>query len=108
MSDGLHRYESVFSGLTCITQPSSRIFLIGEQPNPWDLLQPRDKMSRHRGAELRRRYGRLGGTSLFNVFHIRLYLHPAPFAKGAGDGVLHHATSAMPDAIASSRYGVTS
>ena len=37
------------------SEPSSRTFLIGEQPNPWDLLQPRDKVSRHRGAELRRR-----------------------------------------------------
>ena len=48
------------------SEPSSRIFLIGEQPNPWDLLQPQDKMSRHRGAELHRRYGRLGGTSLLS------------------------------------------
>ena len=32
-------------------EPNSRIFLIGEQPNPWDLLQPQDKMSRHRGAK---------------------------------------------------------
>ena len=47
-------------------EPSSRIFLIGEQPNPWDLLQPQDKMSRHRGAEQRRRYGRLGATSLLS------------------------------------------
>ena len=46
------------------SEPSSRTILIGEQPNPWDLLQPRDMVSRHRGAELRRRYGRLGGTSL--------------------------------------------
>ncbi len=30
------------------SEPSSRTFLIGEQPNPWDLLQPQDKMSRHR------------------------------------------------------------
>ncbi len=37
------------------SEPSSRDFLIGEQPNPWDLLQPQDKSSRHRGAELRRR-----------------------------------------------------
>ena len=36
-------------------EPSSRTFLIGEQPNAWDLLQPRAKVSRHRGAELRRR-----------------------------------------------------
>ena len=48
------------------SEPSSRITLIGEQPNPWELLHPRDVMSRHRGAELRRRYGRLGGTSLLS------------------------------------------
>ena len=48
-------------------EPSSRNFLIGEQPNPWDLLQPQDKLSRHRGAELRRRYELLGGTSLLSL-----------------------------------------
>ena len=47
-------------------EPSSRIFLIGEQPNPWDLLQPQDKMSRHRGAEPHRRYGLLDATSLLS------------------------------------------
>ena len=46
------------------SKPSSRTALIGEQPNPWDLLQPRDKVSRHRGAELRRRYELLGEISL--------------------------------------------
>ena len=49
------------------SEPSSRIILIGEQPNPWELLHPQDMMSRHRGAELRRRYGRLGGTSLLSL-----------------------------------------
>ena len=48
-------------------EPSSRIFLIGEQPNPWELLHPQDKMSRHRGAELRRRFELLGGTSLLSL-----------------------------------------
>ena len=48
------------------SEPSSRTFLIGEQPNPWDLLQPQDKMSRHRGAEHRRRYELLGDTSLLS------------------------------------------
>jgi hypothetical protein len=38
-------------------EPSSRTTLIGEQPNPWDLLQPQDVMSRHRGAKRLRRYG---------------------------------------------------
>ena len=34
------------------SEPSSRAALIGEQPNPWDLLQPQDATSRHRGANL--------------------------------------------------------
>ena len=54
-------------------------------------LHPRDKMSRHRGAELRRRSGRLGGTSLFIIDWLanRLYHHPALiFTIRAGDGVL--------------------
>ncbi len=33
------------------SEPSSRAALIGEQPNPWDLLQPQDATSRHRGAK---------------------------------------------------------
>src|SRR3954465_2035098 len=45
-------------------EPNSRTTLIGEQPNPWDLLQPQDVMSRHRGAKHHRRCGRLGGISL--------------------------------------------
>ena len=48
------------------SEPSSRNTLIGEQPNPWDLLQPQDVMSRHRGAKQRRRYGRLGAISLLS------------------------------------------
>ena len=48
------------------SEPSSRATLIGEQPNPWDLLQPQDVMSRHRGAKQRRRYGRLGAISLLS------------------------------------------
>ncbi len=56
-----------FSLLTSLRfEPSSRTALIGEQPNPWDLLQPQDAMSRHRGAEPPRRYGLLGETSLLS------------------------------------------
>ncbi len=47
-------------------EPSSRTFLIGEQPNPWKLLHLQDKMSRHRGAEQSRRYGLSGSTSLLS------------------------------------------
>ena len=48
------------------SEPSSRAALIGEQPNPWDLLQPQDATSRHRGAEPPRRCGRLGETNLLS------------------------------------------
>ena len=47
-------------------EPSSRTALIGEQPNPWDLLQPQDAMSRHRGAKPPRRYERLVAISLLS------------------------------------------
>ena len=48
------------------SEPSSRTALIGEQPNPWDLLQPQDAMSRHRGAKPRRRCELLGVISLLS------------------------------------------
>src|SRR5574339_1325740 len=48
------------------SKPSSRTALIGEQPNPWDLLQPQDAMSRHRGAKPRRRYELSGAISLLS------------------------------------------
>ena len=47
-------------------EPSSRTTLMGEQPNPWDLLQPQDVMSRHRGAKPPRRYELLGEISLLS------------------------------------------
>src|SRR3989304_687965 len=48
------------------SEPSSRAALMGEQPNPWDLIQPQDATSRHRGAEPRRRCELLGVTSLLS------------------------------------------
>lgn len=48
------------------SKPSSRAALMGEQPNPWDLLQPQDATSRHRGAKPSRRYGLLGKISLLS------------------------------------------
>jgi hypothetical protein len=48
------------------SKPSSRTALMGEQPNPWDLLRPQDAMSRHRGAKQCRRYGLLGTISLLS------------------------------------------
>src|SRR5947207_12552698 len=48
------------------SEPSSRTALTGEQPDPWDLLRPRDAMSRHRGAKPLRRCGLLGAISLLS------------------------------------------
>ena len=48
------------------SEPSSRTALIGEQPNPWNLLQPQDAMSRHRGAKPSRRCGLLEPISLLS------------------------------------------
>ena len=52
------------------SKPSSRATLIGEQPNPWDLLQPQDVTSRHRGAKPRRRYELLGAISLLSLAYL--------------------------------------
>ena len=60
------------------SEPSSRATLIGEQPNPWDLLQPRDVTSRHRGAKPLRRYELLGGISLFSPEYL-LSFERCPF-----------------------------
>src|SRR3989442_13735841 len=48
------------------SEPSSRDALMGEQPNPWDLLQPQDAPSRHRGAKPCRRCELLGKISLLS------------------------------------------
>ena len=64
------------------SEPSSRATLIGEQPNPWDLLQPQDVTSRHRGAKPLRRYELLGGISLLSPEYLlsfeRWPFHSAP------------------------------
>ena len=66
------------------SKPSSRTTLIGEQPNPWDLLQPQDVMSRHRGAKHRRRYELLGGISLLSPEYL-LSVERWPFHSGPPD-----------------------
>src|ERR1035437_9927206 len=66
------------------SEPSSRTTLIGEQPNPWDLLQPQDVMSRHRGAKHSRRYGLLGSISLLSPAYL-LSVERWPFHEGPPD-----------------------
>ena len=64
------------------SKPSSRTTLNGEQPYPWDLLQPQDVMSRHRGAKHRRRYELLGSISLLSPAYLlsveRGHFHAGP------------------------------
>src|SRR5450756_205617 len=52
------------------SKPSSRTTLNGEQPYPWDRLQPQDVMSRHRGAKPHRRYGRSDAISLLSPAYL--------------------------------------
>ena len=66
------------------SKPSSRTTLIGEQPNPWDLLQPQDVMSRHRGAKQFRRYELLGTISLLSPAYL-LSVERWPFHTGPPD-----------------------
>ena len=66
------------------SEPSSRTALIGEQPNPWDRLQPQDAMSRHRGANHPRRYGLLEGISLLSPAYL-LSVERWPFHTGPPD-----------------------
>ena len=65
-------------------EPSSRTALNGEQPYPWDLLQPQDVMSRHRGAKRFRRYGLLGIISLLSPAYL-LSVERWPFHAGPPD-----------------------
>lgn len=66
------------------SKPSSRAALMGEQPNPWDLLQPQDATSRHRGAKPSRRYGLLGKISLLSPGYL-LSAERHPFHSGVPD-----------------------
>ena len=52
------------------SEPSSRTALIGEQPNPWELLHPQDAMNRHRGAKPERRYELLTPISLLSPAYL--------------------------------------
>src|ERR1044072_7075506 len=63
------------------SEPSSRTTLIGEQPNPWDLLQPQDVMRRHRGGKRCLRYGLLGIISLLSPAYL-LSVERWPFHSG--------------------------
>ena len=66
------------------SKPSSRTALMGEQPNPWDLLQPQDVMNRHRGAKLPRRYGLSEEISLLSPGYL-LSVERHPFHQEMPD-----------------------
>src|SRR4030043_265090 len=52
------------------SEPNSRTALMGEQPNPWNLLQLQDAMSRHRGAKPGRRCELLDPISLLSPAYL--------------------------------------
>ena len=64
------------------SEPSSRAALIGEQPNPWELLHPQEATSRRRGAKPLRRRRRSGAISLLSPERLlsdeRLSRHSEP------------------------------
>src|SRR5574344_1756427 len=66
------------------SEPSSRATLMGEQPNPWDLLQPKDLTSRHRGAKALPRYVLLRGISLLSQESL-ISFDRCPFHKETTD-----------------------
>ena len=70
------------------SKPSSRTTLNGEQPYPWDLLQPQDAMSRHRGAKPFRRYGLLGKISLLSPGYLLSVERPRFHKQWPGHYVL--------------------
>src|SRR5574344_1005899 len=79
------------------SEPSSRATLMGEQPNPWDLLQPQDVTSRHRGAKPPRRYELLGGISLLSPEYL-LSFERCPFHTETPDhyALLSHLVDLSP------------
>ena len=81
------------------SEPSSRATLMGEQPNPWDLLQPQDVTSRHRGAKPLRRYELLGGISLLSPEYL-LSFERWPFHAEPPD---HYALVSYPIGLSASQ-----
>ena len=66
------------------SKPSSRTALTGEQPDPWNLLQLQDAMSRHRGAKPERRCELLAQISLLSPAYL-LSVERWPFHAGPPD-----------------------
>ena len=81
------------------SEPSSRATLMGEQPNPWDLLQPQDVTSRHRGAKPLRRFELLGGISLLSPEYL-LSFERWPFHTEPPD---HYALVSYLDGLSASQ-----
>ena len=64
---------------------------MSEQLNPWDLLQPQDVTSRHRGAKPPRRYELLGEISLLSPAYL-LSFERWPFHAGPPDHYIRLST----------------
>ncbi len=77
-------------------EPSSRIILIGEQPNPWELLHPQDMMGRHRCQ------------FVSNYFEDRTISSPFRFSKGVGVLAILLLRESLTHIQVRSLYGVNS
>ena len=92
-------------------KPSSRTTLNGEQPYPWDRLQPQDVMSRHRGAKLRRRCELLGGISLLSPEYLlsveRWPFHSEPVSVKISDFYSRAASGGVGSAKAAGNYAAS-
>ena len=62
------------------SQPSSRTILIGEQPNPWNVVHLQDMMSRHRGAKQAHRYELVAPISLLSLAYL-LCMRVVPYFR---------------------------
>jgi hypothetical protein len=81
------------------SKPSSRTALTGEQPDPWDLLQPQDAMGRHRGAKPSRRCELLGKISLLSPEYL-LSVERRPFHVESAGSLSPAFASARPIGLA--------
>ena len=73
------------------SEPSSRATLMGEQPNPWNLLQLQVVTSRHRGAKPPRRFELLGEISLLSPEYL-LSFERWPFHAESSDHYIRLST----------------
>ena len=102
------------------SEPRSRTALMGEQPNPWDLLQPQDATIRHRGAKPPRRCGVLQSLAaqtipsslsrwwrVMDAINLRAQAHRTSISRGKREVVTGRACIAY-SAVCGAKQGLLS